>query len=116
MRATPSPRTVRQDLTPARRSGMLRTALPLTLTITLTLGGCATSSSPEWDARFGESVRILQAEQLIAPDAPMRHGQTVPPSDGRSVSEAMQRLTESYRSPPQPVAIQIGAGGTSASR
>ncbi|MEI6028038.1 MAG: hypothetical protein WCT47_15255 [Betaproteobacteria bacterium] len=117
MRAAPSPRTAQQALTPALRPSTLRMALvPLTLTVTLALGGCATSASPGWDARFGDSLRILQAEQLIAPDAPMRHGQTVPPSDGRSVSEAMQRLNESYRSPPPPIAIQIGGGGSSASR
>lgn len=116
MRAAPSPRTARRAVAPALRPSKLQMTLPLTLTFTLALGGCATSTSPEWDARFGDSLRILQAAQLIAPDAPIRHGQTVPPSDGRSVSEAMQRLNESYRSPPQPIAIQIGAGGSSASR
>ena len=116
MRAALSLRSARRAVAPALRPISLRMALPITLTATLALGGCATSASPEWDARFGESLRILQAEQLIAPDAPMRHGQTVPPSDGRSVSEAMLRLTESYRSPPPPIAIQIGAGGSSASR
>jgi hypothetical protein len=40
----------------------------------------------------------------------------VPPSDGRSVSEAMLRLTESYRSPPPSSALQTGAVGSSAAR
>lgn len=109
MHATPSQPTV-------QRAGAWRIALPLWLVAAAALSACATSPSPDSDARFGEALRILQASQLIAPDAPMRHGQTVPPSDGRSVSEAMQRLTESYRSPPPPISIEIGTGGSSASR
>ena len=90
--------------------------LPLLLTRTLplvgcmALGGCAATTTPAWDARFGDALRMLQAGQLIAPDAPTRHGQTVPPVDGRSVSEAMHRLHESYRSPPPSQVLPIGAG------
>jgi hypothetical protein len=81
-----------------------------------TLGGCAATTSPDWDARFGDATRILQAGQLIAPDAPVRNAQQVPPTDGRSVIEAQQRMTESYRSPPPSNVIQIGVGGASAAR
>lgn len=95
----------------APRAGTRRTAPLLWLAAPLILGGCATSPSPAWDARFGEALRVLQAGQLIAPDAPTRHGQTVPPSDGRSVHEAMQRLTDSYRNPP---ATSVGPTGSSA--
>ena len=116
MRTTPSSHAARLAVSPPLPVRAARIALPLALSSALALGGCASSGSPEWDARFGESVRILQAGQLIAPDAPLRHGQTVPPSDGRSVSEAKQRLTESYRSPPPPISIEIGTGGSSASR
>ena len=81
-----------------------------------TLGGCAATTSPDWDARFGDATRILQAGQLIAPDAPLRHGQQVPPTDGRSVMEARQQMAESYRNPPPTSAFQIGVGGSSAAR
>ena len=90
--------------------------LPLLLTRTLplvsciTLGGCAATTTPAWDARFGDTVRMLQAGQLIAPEAPTRHGQTVPPVDGRSVSEAMHHLHQSYRSPPPSQVLPMGAG------
>lgn len=87
-----------------------------TAALALALGGCAATASPEWDARFGDSVRILQAGQLIAPDAAARNGQTVPPSDGRTVSEAMHRQVESYRTPPASNVINIGVGGSSTSR
>jgi hypothetical protein len=109
MHATPSQPTV-------QRAFARRIALPLWLVAAASLSACATSPSPDSDARFGEALRILQAGQLIAPDAPTRHGQTVPPSDGRSVSEAMYRLNESYRSPPPSSVMQSGAGGASASR
>lgn len=88
-----------------------RAVLSITLLASgaLALGGCAATTSPDWDARFGDSLRMLQAGQLIAPDAPARHGQTVLPTDGRSVSEALQRLTESYRSPPPSQVIPSAA-------
>ena len=91
-----------------RLSKWLARALPFIGCIGL--GGCAATTTPAWDARFGDAVRMLQAGQLIAPDAPTRHGQTVPPVDGRSVGEAMHRFHESYRSPPPPQALPIGAG------
>ena len=80
-------------------------SLPVSLTVSLlsglALGGCASpSTTPSWDAGFGDAVRTLQAGQLIAPDAPTRHGQATPPADGRSVGQALQRLQESHRNPP----------------
>lgn len=93
-----------------------RCASLLWLAAPLILGGCATSPSPAWDARFGEALRVLQAGQLIAPDAPTRHGQTVPPSDGRSVHEAMQRLTDSYRHPPSTSVGPTGSAAASVAR
>ena len=87
---------------------LLTRALPLVGC--MALGGCAATTTPGWDARFGDAVRMLQAGQLIAPDAPTRHGQTVPPVDGRSVSEAMHHLHQSYRSPPPSQVLPMGAG------
>jgi hypothetical protein len=80
----------------------------------LALGGCAATASPDWDARFGDSVRILNAQQLIEPEAPAQNAQTSPPIDGRTAREAMDRHVESYRSPPPTTVINIG--GISAGR
>lgn len=79
----------------------------------LALGGCAATASPDWDARFGDSVRILKAQQLIAPEAPERNAQATPPTEGRTTREAMERHTESYRTPPPTTVINIGNIGTS---
>jgi hypothetical protein len=95
----------------------MRTTLSLSAAaMALGLVGCAATASPDWDARFGDSLRILQAGQLIEPDAPARHGQTLPPSDGRTVSESMHRHVDSYRRPPPSEALSTGAGGTAGGR
>lgn len=78
----------------------------------LALGGCAATASPDWDARFGDSVRILKAQQLIEPGAPGRHAQASSATDGRTAREAMDRHVESYRSPPATTVINIGNIGT----
>ena len=77
----------------------------------LALGACAATASPDWDARFGDSVRILKAQQLIEPGAAQRNAQASPASDGRTASEAMVRHVESYRTPPPSNVINIGVGG-----
>lgn len=76
------------------------------------LGGCA-ATSPNWDARFGDGVRVLKAQQLIDPQAPERNAQAMQPADGRTVREGMQRHVETYRSPPPTniISIGVGAGG-----
>lgn len=75
----------------------------------LALGGCA-ATSPNWDARFGDGVRVLKAQQLIDPQAPERNAQMTQPAAGRTASEGMQRHVESYRSPPPTNIINIGVG------
>ena len=78
----------------------------------LALGGCAATSSPDWDGRFGDSVRILKVQQLIDPGAPARHAQDSPLVDGRTAREAMGRHVESYRAPPPTTVINIGGIGS----
>jgi len=76
----------------------------------IVLGGCAASASPQWDARFGDGPRALNAQQLIDPGAPARNAQAVAKSDGRNTRDAMDRHAESYRSPPPTNVINIGVG------
>lgn len=81
------------------------------LAMSLALGGCAATASPEWDARFGDSARAVKAQQLIDPAAPQRNAQQMPRSDGRTVVEAGARHVDSYRRPPPTNVINIGVGG-----
>lgn len=76
----------------------------------LTVGGCAASASPQWDATFGDSARTLSAQQVLDPAAPTRNGQKNPAVDGRTTREAIAQQTESYRAPPPSSVINIGVG------
>jgi hypothetical protein len=75
------------------------------------VAGCATSGSPDWDARFGESNRALTAQQVLDPSAPTRNAQNSVRNDGRTTREAIDRQAETYRSPPPTNVINIGVGG-----
>ena len=77
----------------------------------LLTAGCAATSSPGYDSRFGEAARALRAQQFIAADAPQRNADTQPPTDGRTMREAVDRLVESFKKPPAPPIINIGIGG-----
>ncbi|QPF73556.1 hypothetical protein G8A07_11910 [Roseateles sp. DAIF2] len=77
----------------------------------LALAGCTTpSASPGWDQRFGESMRALQAQQVVDPAAPQRHAQENGKADGRTVREARERQVDSYKAPPPSNVINIGVG------
>ena len=75
----------------------------------LALSGCV-ATSPNWDARFGDGVRVLKAQQLIDPQAPERNAQVTQPADGRTVREGMHRHVETFRNPPPTNIINIGVG------
>ncbi|MDE2394805.1 MAG: hypothetical protein KGL43_04055 [Burkholderiales bacterium] len=66
------------------------------------LGACAASTSPGYDARFGDAARALYAGQTIDPDAARRHAGILPPVDGRTTREVMDRALGSYKAPPPP--------------
>lgn len=79
------------------------------------LAGCA-SSTPEYDARFGEAVRQLRQAQVVNPQA----GENADPVrglDGTAAYEAMQRYRHSFREPPPVVnVIQIGGSAGASAR
>ena len=77
----------------------------------LALGGCAATTSPEWDRQFGDSTRVINAQQLVEPGAPQRNAQSSPRTDGRTTRAAMDVHVETYRTPPPTNVINIGVGG-----
>jgi len=97
------------------RVNKLITAAACVLTLAA-VAGCAATASPGWDERFGDSVRSLNAQQLIDPNAPKRNAQATPPTNGRTAREAAQRHVESYREPPPTNIINIGVGGGGSAR
>ena len=71
------------------------------------LAGCA-SSTPQYDARFGNAVRQAREAQTLNPNA----GTALAPvgTDDRTARDAAERYHETYKSPP-PVVNVINIGG-----
>ncbi|MDG0025736.1 hypothetical protein [Trinickia sp. Y13] len=78
------------------------------------LSGCM-SSSPIWDAHFGEAVKTVTQAQVIDPDAGARNP-SKPGIDGKAANSAMGQYQKSFDSPPTtftPLVIGVGNGGGS---
>ncbi len=73
---------------------------------TLLFAGCA-PTTPQWDAQFGESMRIAMQQQTLNPDA----GGTAPVNGIEAVTgrESITRYRDSFKEPTQPTsAFTIG--------
>lgn len=74
------------------------------------LAGCA-STTPAWDAVFGDTVRAAAAQQTLNPDA-SRNTDPVAGVDGRAAREAINRYQKSFvEKEPQPNVFTIGISG-----
>ncbi|MDC8759250.1 pilus assembly protein [Janthinobacterium fluminis] len=71
--------------------------------------GCV-ATTPELDRHFGESVKLLQAQQTLRPDA-VRNADPVAGVDGKAAKAAYERYQKSFATPePQADAFTIGVG------
>jgi hypothetical protein len=75
------------------------------------LAGCATTT-PHYDARFGDAVRQARSAMTIHPGAPARPD-PVAGIDGQAAREAIARYQDSFKAPP-PVVNVINIGGAAA--
>ena len=82
--------------------------LTLLVLAPLWLAGCA-STTPEYDKRFGDAVRLARQQMTINPEAGNR-ADPVAGLDGPSAREAVQRYQDSFKAPP-PVNNVINIGG-----
>ncbi|MDP2257837.1 MAG: hypothetical protein Q8K05_17595 [Polaromonas sp.] len=74
------------------------------------LGGCATSLTPNYDAKFGDAVRQARLKMTINPDAGTNPDQ-VTGMDGKSARETILLYQGTYKAPPPAVnVINIGGG------
>jgi hypothetical protein len=73
------------------------------------LAACATTT-PDYDARFGDAVRQGRLAMTIHPEAPASSDQAAG-IDGQAAHEAIGRYHDSYKAPP-PVTNVINIGGT----
>lgn len=72
------------------------------------LAGCA-PTTPQYDSRFGQSVRMSMAQQVLNPDAASKD---VPESkDGPAARETVVRYRNTFKEPPPPQNVfNIGVG------
>jgi hypothetical protein len=78
------------------------------------LGGCMTSS-PIWDAHFGEAERAATQAQIIDPQA-AEHTASPDGIDGKSAASAMTQYDRSFSQPAStsnPFVIGVSTGGSS---
>jgi hypothetical protein len=81
------------------------------------LGGCMTSS-PIWEAHFGEAVHAAAQNQIIDPQA-AEHSPSTPGVDGNSAVSAMTQYDKSYSQPPStsnPFTIGVSTGSSAGSQ
>lgn len=74
------------------------------------VGGCATTTTPHYDARFGNAVREAKLKMTINPDAG-NTGDQVAGMDGKAAKESVTRYQDSFKAPP-PVTNVINIGGS----
>jgi hypothetical protein len=79
--------------------------------LSLTLAGCLTST-PQWDAHFGDAVRQVRDAQVLDPQAG-RNPDPVSGVDGVAAAGTMTRYGKSFAQPS--VAVQPYSGGSSTS-
>lgn len=74
--------------------------------------GCSTT--PNYDQRFGEAVRVARMAQVINPNAGSNPDQASG-IDGQAAREAMGRYLQTFKEPP-PVVNVINIGGAIGSK
>jgi hypothetical protein len=87
---------------------LIRTAI--CATCVLSLAGCLTST-PQWDAHFGESVQQITAAQVLNPNA-SNNADPVSGIDGGAATSNMYRYDKSFTQPlvvTSPYAVGLGS-------
>lgn len=91
------------------RTSCTATCAALLLVLVGGLTGCA-SRTPNLDAQFGKSVRLLNAQQTINPNA-MANSDPVLGLDGKAAASGYAEYQNSYSKPkPQSSTFTIGIG------
>ena len=81
--------------------------------ISLSLAGCLTST-PQWDAHFGENVQQISASQVLNPQAGT-NADPVTGVDGGAAAASMFRYDKSFSQPAvvsSPFGVGLGSSGS----
>ena len=89
---------------------MQRFATFLLLSLATTLLGCAVSTTPNYDLKFGDAVRQARAQMILNPNAGA-NADTAVGMDGIAAREATVHYQGTFKTPP-PVVNVINIGGT----
>jgi hypothetical protein len=81
----------------------------LALVLLALLGGCASSTTPNYDALFGDAVRQARQQMTLNPNA-ANNPVPVVGMDGTTAREAVILYQGTFRAPP-PVVNVINIGG-----
>ena len=94
----------------------MNTTKMLALAAIVTLCGCATNTTPDTDARFGQSFNLIKAQQTLNPEA-SRNTDPVAGIDGKAAKGAYDNYRDSFRKPPEEgrgpstaVGVNVGVG------
>lgn len=81
---------------------------PTLFLMVLALAGCVSSRTPQFDARFGQSVNAAKAAQTRDPQAAAK-APAPDGLDGPAANESIQRYRDSFKAPP-PTFVIFGGG------
>ncbi|MDO8769805.1 MAG: hypothetical protein Q7K57_14085 [Burkholderiaceae bacterium] len=95
-------------MSPNTRYSLLLLTVVLGLAAQLT--GCASTTTPELDAKFGDAVRAAREAQTLNPNA-SANKDPVLGLDGNAAVNAIDRYQDSFKSPPKTFEV-INIGGT----
>ena len=91
---------------------MIERSILFSVALVALLAGCS-STTPHYDARFGEAVRTARMQMTLNPEAGKAPGVGVDGAtgmDGRAAAHTMERYERSFKTPPQAVNV-INIGG-----
>lgn len=80
------------------------------------LTACA-STTPDYDAKFGDAVRAAVAQQILNPEA-SQNTDPVSGIDGKAAQHAMERYHDSFKEPvttSDSFTFELGSGSSSSS-
>ena len=82
---------------------------PLLALAAVLLAGCAASSTPQYDLRFGDAVRAARQAMILNPNTASAPG-PAQGIEGTRAREAIGRYDDTFKAPP-PVVNVINIGG-----